>query len=551
MISINTNLPLTDEQTSVVIEELLKGNNVFGTYARHFESDPNSERLSRFYTQIRKITGREPAIKISKNWKAWNSEEDEILKKGVNDGLTLVEIQEKLPERSLSSVKNRYHLKFSRRKDIKTDLFPWVTEPVLRVTSFSETLEGLASPTKGPILQVKRDQHSKAPSLLLCLFVKLGEDRQHTILGIQVKSKKETVLNLLCNRCRTTFIINGHNYCRAGGKETEKNFILSEAQHFFPYCCPTCLKIYRQKNIIRPVGNQHSQWKGGMDPKKREGFIPYEYKKWRQGVFIFYKGVCFLTGLAVRENLEAHHLESWSTSIDLRYQVSNGVLIDKKIHTRFHSVFGDKTTKKTFEQFCKKEYGLIHFPWETSDDSMSEIQSQINTQREIFHKGAIDLFEKSGYRFETGTYENKKSLYTIFCPKHKISHEIKLSNFKRYSFLPCCAKELPNNNLPPNQTGLKRSAESIALKIKSGQKRCQKVIEDLTLERSHEIKSGFFVDGKSSFNIYCTRHKKEQTILYSNYRRSKCGLDCCFSRAKKEHNTALALQPEGETFLSD
>lgn len=69
----------------------------------------------------------------------------------------------------------------------------------------------------------------------LILFEELAHERNHTISSMVITNKKQTKLNLKCNKCNTCFETTGHNYSRAGGKATEANLIPSENKHFFPY----------------------------------------------------------------------------------------------------------------------------------------------------------------------------------------------------------------------------------------------------------------------------------------------------------------------------
>ncbi len=52
--------------------------------------------------------------------------------------------------------------------------------------------------------------------------------------------------------------------------------------------------------------------------------------------------------------LEAHHLESYETSQELRNKVSNGVTLCKFHHNEFHRRYGkDRNTKQQFREYKK------------------------------------------------------------------------------------------------------------------------------------------------------------------------------------------------------
>lgn len=94
-------------------------------------------------------------------------------------------------------------------------------------------------------------------------------------------------------------------------------------------------KITEEKEKRKGFGELSSQVK--KVHKKRKGFHAPSYRRWRRGVFEYYRGCCFLTGNSNREQLRAHHLEGWHKNPDLRYEVSNGVLLEVSVHIKFHN----------------------------------------------------------------------------------------------------------------------------------------------------------------------------------------------------------------------
>lgn len=352
---------------------------------------------------------------------------------------------------------------------------------------------------------------------------------------MEINSKKKTILKLCCKRCNTVFSIKGYNYLRAVTEKSEKNLIKGTTEHFFPFCCPTCLSNFKKNNVMRPSGSNHPQWKGGVNPEKRDGYVNTLYNRWRRGIFTVYKGKCFLTGLKDRLLLRAHHLDSWFTAPEKRYEISNGVLLAEKIHVQFHNLFGDHTTKEHFEQFCRENYNVNLFPWGSSKELMDNIQERIKTEPEKAQQEIEKKIIERNFQLITGKYENKNSKFTIFCPKHNIFHETSAHNFKRTVFgLPCCALESLKKTLPPSQLRLTRSPETIAKRLASIDKTIlEKKLSQLAKKRFHEILEGTFENQKSLFKIRCTVHNKEFNISYANYCRSKSGLNCCSNRPKE------------------
>lgn len=133
-----------------------------------------------------------------------------------------------------------------------------------------------------------------------------------------------------------------------------------------------------------------------------------------------------------------------------------------------------------------------------------------------------------------GTYENKNSKFSIYCPKHDFLHEISAQNFKKAIYgLPCCASKSLKKMLPPSQLGLIRSQETIAKRLASIDKtKFERKIIQLAKERFHVILEGIFENKTSLFKIRCSIHDKEFIISYTNYCRSKSGLKCCSNRPK-------------------
>lgn len=59
-----------------------------------------------------------------------------------------------------------------------------------------------------------------------------------------------------------------------------------------------------------------------------------EYKAWRNKVFQMDGFKCVLTGST--EDLVAHHIRPWAKYPNLRYSVSNGVTLSRRIHDRIN-----------------------------------------------------------------------------------------------------------------------------------------------------------------------------------------------------------------------
>lgn len=90
---------------------------------------------------------------------------------------------------------------------------------------------------------------------------------------------------------------------------------------------------------LKPLmGENNSNWKGGITPETIKIRNSKVYKDWRGLVFKRDNWTCrecfdkSRRGHAVY--LEAHHLKPFATHIELRFDVSNGVTLCKKCHSK-------------------------------------------------------------------------------------------------------------------------------------------------------------------------------------------------------------------------
>jgi len=69
----------------------------------------------------------------------------------------------------------------------------------------------------------------------------------------------------------------------------------------------------------------------------REDYNSKEYKAWRWAVFSRDGFTCCHTGMKGGE-LEAHHIVRWADAPHLRYVVSNGITLSKKVHEEINGI---------------------------------------------------------------------------------------------------------------------------------------------------------------------------------------------------------------------
>lgn len=79
-------------------------------------------------------------------------------------------------------------------------------------------------------------------------------------------------------------------------------------------------------------------------------------RKWGMEVKKLGNYTCCMTGITTKKRLIAHHLNSYHTHPEQRYDISNGVILEKTLHKKFHSQYGYKsTTKEQFLEFYTQE----------------------------------------------------------------------------------------------------------------------------------------------------------------------------------------------------
>jgi hypothetical protein len=357
-------------------------------------------------------------------------------------------------------------------------------------------------------------------------FYNLSQERGHTILQMDLKTKKTTKLTLQCNKCKTIFEKTGQNYSRIKeGKKTEHNLIVDEngnKTHFHPLGCPGCFSLFIRKHVKRFSGEEHPLWKGGLSEGTRHGYKRSEYEIWRQLQFQSYKGTCFLTGNKNREQLVVHHLDSFAAFPEKRYDLDNGVVIDKSVHMLFHQLYGSKTTREDFEHFALMYYKKKSFPWRScplNEIQQNALKESIVAKRDQKHNQMMSLIEDRGYLYVSSTYENRHSTFEIYCPKHKKTHKTTPRLFTRAMFgVPCCRIEYSAKHTPPlSQKGKVRSAETLEKKKKTLRNKFQMKVLNYAQQRNHTVVEGQYENQFSVFKINCNFHQKAYAITCGNY----------------------------------
>ena len=91
---------------------------------------------------------------------------------------------------------------------------------------------------------------------------------------------------------------------------------------------------YRPHKGMRS-GEDHWNWKGGITSENQKERNSAKYSEWRKNVFVRDNFTCQICG-QVGGNLNAHHIKRWSTNVNERYDVCNGITLCKKCHADVH-----------------------------------------------------------------------------------------------------------------------------------------------------------------------------------------------------------------------
>jgi hypothetical protein len=112
---------------------------------------------------------------------------------------------------------------------------------------------------------------------------------------------------------------------------------------------------------------EHPAWNNNLSMKDRElskvrNHLPQTYQ-WRKMVYERDNHTCQLSGQKGGK-LCAHHIRSWHSYEELRFELANGITLSQKIHRLFHNLYGNRNnTSQQFEEFKQRyndgEFSLI------------------------------------------------------------------------------------------------------------------------------------------------------------------------------------------------
>lgn len=101
-------------------------------------------------------------------------------------------------------------------------------------------------------------------------------------------------------------------------------------------------------------GDKHCFWNPDIPLKERDKrrYCRYKLKIWREEIYKRDDFICQITGKRGGK-LVAHHIESWNSNKELRFEVDNGITLSENIHRLFHKEYGlGNNTRSQFKEFC-------------------------------------------------------------------------------------------------------------------------------------------------------------------------------------------------------
>lgn len=101
----------------------------------------------------------------------------------------------------------------------------------------------------------------------------------------------------------------------------------------------------RRKMSEAQRGNKHHKWKGGVESENRRIRSGIEFRLWREAVFARDNWTCQKFGTR-GGTLHPHHILNFSSHVELRFAIDNGITLSEKAHNEFHKKYGKHNNNK-------------------------------------------------------------------------------------------------------------------------------------------------------------------------------------------------------------
>ena len=200
---------------------------------------------------------------------------------------------------------------------------------------------------------------TKKPSLALQDINEIAKKRFHIILTEKYENNTSELI-VFCQRHKEKHAKTFRRYkntkwgCYCCNQASRKKARNSNVREKISKSLKNKPKQYKSW-LLGKTGSSHPAYKHGKGNTRANGPELVLLNQWKKQVLHFYDYKCFLTGATNTKKtpLVCHHLESWDENLSLRFDPSNGVVLQKKQHWQFHQEYGfGKNTKKQFETFC-------------------------------------------------------------------------------------------------------------------------------------------------------------------------------------------------------
>ena len=169
------------------------------------------------------------------------------------------------------------------------------------------------------------------------------------------------------------------------------------------YLCPICATETRIKNM--PRGKDSPYWKGDSVNENRRARDSYLYDEWRKKVFEKDDYTCQCCGQRGGK-LNVHHIKDFAQHVDLRYEVSNGMVLcaschDSNIPGSFHNTYGThQKTPQELEEYIntkRRELG-INIPFSIESYLSGNILTHANVENSKLGTWIFDKYKPSELR---------------------------------------------------------------------------------------------------------------------------------------------------------
>ena len=95
------------------------------------------------------------------------------------------------------------------------------------------------------------------------------------------------------------------------------------------------------------IGVKAYNWKGGTTKENKKIRLSIEFRLWRESVFARDNWTCQKCNIKGKE-LHPHHILNFSSWVELRFAIDNGITLCKGCHREFHKKYG--STNNNMEQ---------------------------------------------------------------------------------------------------------------------------------------------------------------------------------------------------------